>query len=900
MKGTGGDFTETFDAPGGVPAGPIFRPPPRWRLVRPIGRGGQAEVWLAEDLELGQEVVLKVFHRIEDPVAVERMRREVRLGRELHHPGLVRIFDLEEMNGRLVAVMEWVPGGSLAAVERERLPVDRVVEIADQVLETLAHLHGRGIVHRDVKPSNLLVDREGRVHLCDLGLARRLTMGDDLTRTRMTVGTPTYMAPEQLRGEELSPAVDLYALGVTLYQLLSGMPPFGAISEYEMADAILHGRPRPLRALRPDCPPWLASFIHRLLERSPADRFPDAGTALAAFRKRRRVGSPRRRRMAAVAVTVVAMALATGAGALRLANGTRAMDHVELAGNDLVAFDARGHELWRHRVALKKVLLKYAVGDWLGTPEPELAVLRPQNGDYRKVIVDVLGHGGRRVATLKLQEGRGPYPMELSANWALQLLENADIDGDGYPELVWSVGHRVWYPSILGIWAPRLPVGRSVLLQNSGSIQQVVAADLDGDGAEELVVTGLNNPLGFQAFLGILDFPGAGVVRELAGLRSPDLVADGTGSSNGPGNKTLIYVPLGSRYTGARIVEAGPEGLGLVAGKESLRLDRDGNPEGSPLWGMPSGYREHFWSDLAALCRRLRISSTEEGLGSWEAFRSHHPLVIGEAASETAAALLAARAMADGGNHLGAARLLETTARRIPGERDLHLRAGEYRLIAGDRREGRADLLRSLPMGTGGRNAYDPFLLLALDAVFHGDTEAFEGALRVNRSVAIGAYLDVAGSLRPLLLWARGRWNDPRLGEISHDDALPVLAVVEPWTRLELGADPRELGREARRLAEVSDAVVPAQLLQAAAALRAGEPETAFGIAEETLATITGEGARSYEISCWRPVACLLAAEAALATGVHPDTRAWLETAAAAGPATWFGRRAAEILASRG
>ncbi|HHQ49170.1 MAG TPA: serine/threonine protein kinase, partial [Acidobacteria bacterium] len=482
------DPTQTFDVGSGRAGQLRFLPAERWKLRRLIGRGGQADVWLAEDLELEQPVVLKVFHRIGDPVAVERMRREVRLGRELHHPGLVRLFDLVEMNGSLVAVMEWIPGGSLSqeVAENGPLPVDRVVEIVGQVLETLAYLHREGVIHRDIKPSNLLLADDGRVLLGDLGLARRLAGDSDLTRTLTTVGTPAYMAPEQLRGEEVGPAADLYSLGVTVFQLLTGETPFAATTEFEMADAILHRRVRPLRSARADCPRWFATFVDRLLERSPADRFANGGAALAAFERRRAVGSRRRRRWLAAGLAAAALVLGAGLAVSRYVAAPAPLDHVEELDGQLVAYDVAGHELWRRA---SPIHANAVVADVVGSPEPEVVVdhVAPQRHDHSKVSLDIIGRSGEVTGTVTLQEGPRLLPFTTVADWALTELGVADVDGDGFKDLVWTIGHRVWFPAALGVWAPRGGHGPANVLINSGSFGHFVAADLDGDGADEIV-----------------------------------------------------------------------------------------------------------------------------------------------------------------------------------------------------------------------------------------------------------------------------------------------------------------------------------------------------------------------------------------------------------------------------
>jgi len=232
------------DGPGGG-SGPVTRPaargrrggweiklPARWRLERFLGAGGQSEVWLAHDEELDQQVAIKVFAPDLSDEALERLRREVRLGRTLQNPHLVRVYELIEDGGRLAMAMAWLPGGSLAQrlAERGPLPIAEVVQATDEALAALAYLHEQRIVHRDVKPSNLLLNLDGRVYLADLGLVRGLDEQARLTRTEMVVGTPVYMSPEQIRAGRLTPASDLYSLGVTVFQLLAGHPPFEGTS----------------------------------------------------------------------------------------------------------------------------------------------------------------------------------------------------------------------------------------------------------------------------------------------------------------------------------------------------------------------------------------------------------------------------------------------------------------------------------------------------------------------------------------------------------------------------------------------------------------------------------------------------------------------------------------------
>ena len=276
--------------------------PDRWRLLELLGAGGQATVWLAEDRTLGQRVALKILPADADERTRARWLEEVRQGRRLSHPNLIRIYDVVETSDRPVAVMEYVIGGTLAdrVATDGAQPIEAVIGWAREVLSVLAYLHENRIVHRDVKPSNLLVGEDGAVKLSDLGLVRHLDRSSDLTRTLEGVGTPRFMAPEQLRGEVPTASCDLYSLGVTLFQLLTGRLPFEGDSAFQVADGHLHADPPPIRDFRPDCPRWLARFVERLLEKDQRARYSSADAAANAL-DRRRIGMSRRiwRRLAA-------------------------------------------------------------------------------------------------------------------------------------------------------------------------------------------------------------------------------------------------------------------------------------------------------------------------------------------------------------------------------------------------------------------------------------------------------------------------------------------------------------------------------------------------------------------------------------------------------------------------
>jgi serine/threonine-protein kinase len=193
----------------------------RYRVVAPLGEGGMGEVYRADDLALGQPVALKFLpmHLAEDPDRLQRFRKEVALARRVSHPNCCRVYDLAEHEGQPFLTMEFVDGEDVAALLRRvgRLPEEKAVEVARQLCSALAAVHDQGLLHRDLKPANVMLDGRGKVRLADFGLA-----GAAGESGESRSGTPAYMAPEQLAGQEASAKSDLYALGLVLYELFTG------------------------------------------------------------------------------------------------------------------------------------------------------------------------------------------------------------------------------------------------------------------------------------------------------------------------------------------------------------------------------------------------------------------------------------------------------------------------------------------------------------------------------------------------------------------------------------------------------------------------------------------------------------------------------------------------------
>ncbi len=276
--GRPGGLTETLPEP---PARQISH----YRLLRPLGRGGMGVVHLAEDVELGRQVAIKLLleRREARPADAARFRREARAAASLDHPNIGTVYEAGEHEGSRFLVMAYYDGTTLAqllarAPER-RLPLADAAAITGQLASALAAAHAAGIVHRDLKPENVMVLPDGRVKLLDFGLARWVDT-PAITEEGIAIGTAAYMAPEQLRGERTGPAADLWALGVVVYEMLAGRRPFGG-EQRGMVHSILYEEPVALREARPDVPAALERIVAHCLVKAPGERWPAAGDVLA-------------------------------------------------------------------------------------------------------------------------------------------------------------------------------------------------------------------------------------------------------------------------------------------------------------------------------------------------------------------------------------------------------------------------------------------------------------------------------------------------------------------------------------------------------------------------------------------------------------------------------------------
>jgi len=247
----------------------------RYQILRKLGAGGMANVYLAEDQELGRRVAIKILNErhANDEQFVERFRREAKNAAALSHPNIVSIYDRGEAEGTYYIAMEYLDGRSLKELllSRGDAPIAVVVEYAGQILSALRFAHRHGIVHRDIKPHNVLVDSEGRVKVTDFGIARAGT--SQMTEAGSIVGTAQYLSPEQARGGDVDQRSDLYSLGVLMYEMLTGEVPFSGDTPVEIAMKHLSQTPVPPSTKRNDIPHGLDMVVMRALAKDPDDRY---------------------------------------------------------------------------------------------------------------------------------------------------------------------------------------------------------------------------------------------------------------------------------------------------------------------------------------------------------------------------------------------------------------------------------------------------------------------------------------------------------------------------------------------------------------------------------------------------------------------------------------------------
>lgn len=251
-----------------------------YELEEVVATSGMATVFRARDVRNGRQVAIKMPHpEVEsDPTMFDRFRREEEIGTRIEHPGVMKVF-ANPGRSQVYMVMEWLDGRLLREIlnERKKLPVERSVKLTVGICEALEHVHAHGVVHRDLKPENIMVSEDDEIHLIDFGIAgsvgaRRLTFA----HFSQSMGTPDYISPEQVRGKRGDARSDIYAMGVMLYEMLTGVVPFSGANPFAVMNDRLLNQPLPPSELEPSVTPQLQEIVYRAMEREPKNRYAHA------------------------------------------------------------------------------------------------------------------------------------------------------------------------------------------------------------------------------------------------------------------------------------------------------------------------------------------------------------------------------------------------------------------------------------------------------------------------------------------------------------------------------------------------------------------------------------------------------------------------------------------------
>jgi tRNA A-37 threonylcarbamoyl transferase component Bud32 len=526
-----------------APGTPIGK---RYEVREVLGTGGSAVVYAVFDRELSRNVALKVLRpdRMTEGM-LRRFRHEVAVAREAESPRLVKVYDIGTAGETVFLTMEMVDGESLRErLHRGPLDVNEAVRIGLEVLEGLRALHALGLVHRDVKPGNVLLADTGGVKLADFGLVRRWEVDETrATATDAVVGTFEYLSPEQALGGDLDGRSDLYSFGVLLFEMLTGDVPHRGLSSVGTAVAHLREKTPDPRVRRPEVPPWLAAVVTRLLEKERADRYASAADViadLAAHRppaRRPRLGRIRQWILPAVAALLI--------GAVFLPfwpwNRPRFARLLMAPKQPTVGLDAAGNVLWRRSDLT--IPSRAAAGRFrLGGSLDVAAILDVDGSDNPARLPNLSfldGASGRVLSQTKLLSPAGLFP-GFSDMFAAGISGVVDLNGEGMDQVVVTILHRVWWPSITVIVDPRHGTAETVFVA-SGHHSFVAAVDLDGDGRKEIVVAGPSNRMGWNIGIAAVRVRQASSVGGVSAVWQPA----GTPDRSEPGNtENLLWYAL--------------------------------------------------------------------------------------------------------------------------------------------------------------------------------------------------------------------------------------------------------------------------------------------------------------------------------------------------------------------
>jgi eukaryotic-like serine/threonine-protein kinase len=423
----------------------------RYKVISRLGSGGMADVYLAEDQLLGRLLAVKLLHHhfAEDQEFVERFRREASSAAGLSHPNIVGIFDRGEWQGTYYIAMEYVAGRSLKTIVREQGALDPAVAIDTvvQILRAARFAHKRGVIHRDLKPHNVILDEEGRARVTDFGIAR--AGASDMTLTGSIMGTAQYLSPEQAQGYAVSASSDLYSVGVILYELLTGVVPFEGETAVAIAFKQVSAEPRPPSAVNPSVPAALDVIVLRALAKDPAQRFADAEEFIAVL-LREREAMPAGRTAAVLAAAAHGPEGTRGDAHSAPPTGLIPLDGAHAGGGALLLPTAGGFDQEPPRSAQddgrRKRMLLWALAAALVAVGVALALLL-SSSPSKRTVPDVVGQTEQSASATLRRAGLTPAPsLATSATVAAGNVisqtptQGSRVDGGAHVNIVVSSG----------------------------------------------------------------------------------------------------------------------------------------------------------------------------------------------------------------------------------------------------------------------------------------------------------------------------------------------------------------------------------------------------------------------------------------------------------------------------
>ncbi len=496
----------------------------RYQVISRLGSGGMADVFLAEDHQLGRKVALKLLHRrfAEDPGFVERFRREAQAAAGLQHPNVVSVYDRGEFDGTYYIAMEYLPGRTLKQLIRDEAPLEpvRAIDITVEILKAARFAHRRGVIHRDLKPHNVIIDENDTAKVTDFGIAR--AGASDMTETGSIMGTAQYLSPEQAQGHAVSAGSDLYSIGVVLYELLTGRVPFDAEAAVTIALKHVSEAPTPPSVINPAVPPDLERVVLWTLDKDPARRPADADQLIAALEDVRSeiVSSAKGQRTAELTALGVGAAFAEVPPTAAYANPAPAVvpapweDPAPADGDEPPDDEERRSRRWMWiAIAAAVILIGGGVAAYLLT-RPAKAIVPTVVNQSLNDARTVLQNDGFGVAVLYVQDN---HPAGTVIGQSPLAGVRAD-EGSTVNLTVSNGPGSVNVPSVSGLTAAqakqelkaaRLKVGRTVT-EPSSSVPAGQATRTDPQSGQSL-------PVGSQVTLFISSGPAAVPVPDVTG-----------------------------------------------------------------------------------------------------------------------------------------------------------------------------------------------------------------------------------------------------------------------------------------------------------------------------------------------------------------------------------------------